>query len=159
MQENNNRGYSWGDSPIIFTSDCVIHENYWRITPLVTQKSLYTATHILSYICNICGFTSLFQCYDCVMRIKTKTTTITSSQTFRENGSRLYWFCGQTSIIIHDSGAYQIARNGCVSLCYLVVDRLKLCKLTFHKISNMALILALMATSGMLNWCPIDLSV
>ena len=31
-------GHEWGDSPIIFTSDAVTSENYWRITPRVTKN-------------------------------------------------------------------------------------------------------------------------
>ena len=31
-------GYSWGNPPIIFTRDCLIRDNSWRITLLVTKK-------------------------------------------------------------------------------------------------------------------------
>ena len=36
-------------SPMIFISDTVTSENYWRITFWVTKNSLFMATHILFY--------------------------------------------------------------------------------------------------------------
>ena len=35
---------------MIFTSDFVIRENHWQITPLVTKKSLFMVTHALFFI-------------------------------------------------------------------------------------------------------------
>ena len=35
---------------MIFTRDFVTRENYWQITSLVTQKSLFTVTHALFFI-------------------------------------------------------------------------------------------------------------
>ena len=42
-------GHEWGDLPIIFTSDEVTGENYWKIASRVTQKSLFTVTKVLLY--------------------------------------------------------------------------------------------------------------
>ena len=36
--DNDVCGHKWGDSPIIFTSDTVTSENYWRITSRVTTN-------------------------------------------------------------------------------------------------------------------------
>ena len=45
---------------MIFTRDFVTRENQWQITPLVTQKSLFTVTHALFFISQsvvaICDF-------------------------------------------------------------------------------------------------------
>ena len=43
-------GHSWCDLPMIFTRDFVTRENHWQIASLVTQKSLFTATHALFFI-------------------------------------------------------------------------------------------------------------
>ena len=40
-------GRECSDSPIIFTSDAVTIENYWRITSWVTKNSFFMATHLL----------------------------------------------------------------------------------------------------------------
>ena len=53
-------GHSWCNLPMIFTSDLVTRENYWQIASLVTEKSLFTATHALFY-----AYFHLFQtCFD-----------------------------------------------------------------------------------------------
>ena len=44
---------------MILTRDFVIHENYWQIASLVTQKALFTATHALFYICLILPYPEL----------------------------------------------------------------------------------------------------
>ena len=46
-------GHKWGDSPIIFTTDAVTSENYWRITPRVTKISLCTAIRMLFYFLHV----------------------------------------------------------------------------------------------------------
>ena len=38
---------------MIFTRDFVTRENYWQIASLVTQKSLFTVTYALFFICLI----------------------------------------------------------------------------------------------------------
>ena len=45
-------GHSWCDLPMIFTRDFVTRENHWQIASLVTQKSLFTVTHL--YHCLRC---------------------------------------------------------------------------------------------------------
>ena len=34
----------WGDSPIIFTRDCITCENYWWFTPLVTTNIVFNVS-------------------------------------------------------------------------------------------------------------------
>ena len=38
------------NNDVLVTRDCVTRENHWRITPLGTKKSLFTAPHMLFYI-------------------------------------------------------------------------------------------------------------
>ena len=40
-----------------FSHDFVTHENYWQIASLVIQKSLFTITHALYFICHWSDFT------------------------------------------------------------------------------------------------------
>ena len=44
-------GHSWVDSPIIFTRDCVTHDNYWRITPLVTTNIVINESPYIILYC------------------------------------------------------------------------------------------------------------
>ena len=44
-------GHSWGDTPIICTSDAVTRKNYWRFTPLVTTNIVINGSpYIILYI-------------------------------------------------------------------------------------------------------------
>ena len=41
--------HSWGDLPIILTRDCVIRDNYWRITPLVTTNIVINGSPYITW--------------------------------------------------------------------------------------------------------------
>ena len=56
-------GHSWGDSPIIFTRDCVTCENYWRITPLVTTSIGINGSPYTIYIFFMVALLTLGQSY------------------------------------------------------------------------------------------------
>ena len=51
MVNNDVCGHEWGDSPIIFTSDAVTSENYWRITSRVTTNIVINgSTYIILFL-------------------------------------------------------------------------------------------------------------
>ena len=52
-------GQSWSDSAMIVTRDCVTRENHWRIASLVTEKSLFTLSHVVLYTWHLIGSISV----------------------------------------------------------------------------------------------------